>query len=61
MTLADRDFYYGDTYFPPSEPMQGLLNKDYAKQRARMISMERNMPNIGPGDPYPYEGKTNPF
>ncbi|MEQ1799771.1 MAG: gamma-glutamyltransferase [Lacibacter sp.] len=61
MTFADRDFYYGDPYFPPSEPMQGLLNKDYAKQRARMISMERNNPAIGPGDPYPYEGKTNPF
>jgi len=61
MTFADRDFYYGDPAFPPSEPMQGLLSKAYAKQRARMISMERNMPNIGPGDPYPFEGKTNPF
>jgi gamma-glutamyltranspeptidase/glutathione hydrolase len=61
MTFADRDFYYGDPYFPPTEPMQGLLSKDYAKQRARMISMERNMPGIGPGDPYPFEGKTNPY
>jgi gamma-glutamyltranspeptidase/glutathione hydrolase len=61
MAFADRDFYYGDPYFPPTEPMQGLLSKDYAKQRARMISMERNIPNTGPGNPYPYEGKTNPY
>jgi len=61
MTFADRDFYYGDPAFPPAEPMQGLLSKAYAKQRARQISMERNMANIGPGDPYPFEGKTNPF
>ncbi len=61
MTFADRDFYYGDPAFPPAEPMQGLLSKEYAKQRARIISMERNMPNIGPGDPYPFEGKINPY
>lgn len=61
MTFADRDFYYGDPAFPPAEPMQGLLSKEYAKYRAKQISMERNMPNIGPGDPYPFEGKTNPF
>jgi gamma-glutamyltranspeptidase / glutathione hydrolase len=61
MTFADRDFYYGDPAFAPAEPMQGLLSKEYAKQRARMISMERNMANIGPGDPYPFEGKVNPY
>jgi len=26
MAYADRDFYYGDPYFPPEEPMQGLLS-----------------------------------
>ncbi len=61
MSFADRDFYYGDPYFPPAEPMQGLLSKAYAKQRAAMIDMERNQANIGPGDPYPFEGKQNPF
>ena len=61
MSFADRDFYYGDPYFPPTEPMQGLLSKAYAKQRAAMIDMERNQANIGPGDPYPFEGKQNPF
>jgi gamma-glutamyltranspeptidase/glutathione hydrolase len=61
MAFADRDFYYGDPYFPPEEPIQGLLSKAYAKQRAQQINWERNDPDIGPGDPYPFEGKTNPW
>ncbi|HEX3558422.1 MAG TPA: gamma-glutamyltransferase [Pyrinomonadaceae bacterium] len=61
LAFADRDFYYGDTYFPPDEPVQGILSKDYAKQRAKLINWERNDPSIGPGDPYPFQGQTNPF
>jgi gamma-glutamyltranspeptidase/glutathione hydrolase len=61
MAFADRDFYYGDPYFAPEEPMKGLLSKEYAKQRAGMVNWEMNDPNIGPGDPYPFEGKTNPY
>jgi len=61
LAFADRDFYYGDPAFPPAEPMQGLLSKEYAKQRAKLITYEKNDPNIGPGDPYPFEGKTNPY
>ncbi|MDQ5837395.1 MAG: gamma-glutamyltransferase [Acidobacteriota bacterium] len=61
LAFADRDFYYGDTYFPPEEPVQGLLSKDYAKQRAKLINWERNDPSIGPGDPYPFQGQTNPY
>jgi gamma-glutamyltranspeptidase / glutathione hydrolase len=61
MAFADRDFYYGDSYAPPAEPMQGLLSKEYAKQRASMIRQDKNDPLIGPGNPYPFEGKTNPY
>jgi gamma-glutamyltranspeptidase / glutathione hydrolase len=61
MTFADRDFYYGDPYFPPLEPMQGLLSKEYAKFRAKQMVMDRNMADVGPGDPYAFEGKTNPY
>ena len=61
LAFADRDFYYGDSYFPPHEPMKGLLSKEYAKQRAALIQMEKNNPAIGPGDPYPFEGKANPY
>lgn len=61
LAFADRDFYYGDPYFAPAEPMKGLLNKDYAKQRASLIQFDKNNPGIGPGDPYPFEDKTNPY
>lgn len=61
LAYADRDFYYGDSYFPPAEPTRGLLSKEYARQRAGLISAERNDPAILPGDPYPFQGEANPF
>ncbi len=61
LAFADRDFYYGDPYFPPEEPMKGLLSKDYAKDRFSQINWERNDPRVKPGDPYPYQGGANPF
>lgn len=61
LAFADRDFYYGDSYKAPQEPMKGLLSKEYAKQRATLIKYDKNNPNIGPGDPYPFEGKSNPY
>ena len=61
MAFADRDFYYGDPYFSSQIPMKGLLSKEYAKLRASQINPSMNDANIGPGDPYLFEGKTNPF
>ncbi|HUQ46059.1 MAG TPA: gamma-glutamyltransferase [Gemmatimonadaceae bacterium] len=61
LAFADRDFYYGDRYFPPDEPVRGLLSKEYARDRAKTIDPARNDPAIKPGDPYPYQGGTNPF
>lgn len=61
LAFADRDFYYGDPYFPPAEPIRGLLSKEYAKQRAMLIQFEKNDPRIGPGNPYLFEGKENPY
>ncbi len=61
LTFADRDFYYGDPYFAPEEPIKGLLSKAYAKQRAKLVTADRNDAMIGPGDPYRYEGKINPY
>jgi gamma-glutamyltranspeptidase/glutathione hydrolase len=61
LAFADRDFYYGDIYFPPEEPVQGLLSKEYAKKRASLIRPDRNDPDMGPGDPYPFQNATNPF
>ena len=61
LAFADRDFYYGDPYFPPEEPIKGLLSKDYAKLRAALINPQMNDPAIGPGDPYPHQGEANPY
>jgi gamma-glutamyltranspeptidase/glutathione hydrolase len=62
MAFADRDFYYGDPYFAPEEPIKGLLSKEYAKQRAAKLNPQRNDPNVKPGDPYPFQGtQANPF
>lgn len=61
LAYADRDFYYGDPAFPPATPLRGLLSKEYAKARFATIDWSHNDPNAHPGDPYPYQGETNPF
>jgi len=61
LAFADRDFYYGDPYFMPAEPIKGLLSKEYARQRAALIKYDKNNISIGPGDPYPFEAKINPY
>jgi len=61
LAFADRDFYYGDPAFPPAEPIAGLLSKDYARLRYGQIRWDRNDADVRPGDPYPFEGKQNPF
>ena len=61
LAFADRDFYYGDPYVPPAEPVRGLLSKDYAARRRALIPADRNNAEARPGDPYPFQGETNPF
>ena len=61
MSFADRDFYYGDPYYPPEEPMEGLLSKEYAKERIKGINWEKNDAETKPGDPYPFQGGKNPY
>lgn len=59
--FADRDFYYGDPYFAPAEPMKGLLSKEYARERLKDLDPDKNDPNVGPGDPYPFQQEKNPY
>lgn len=61
LAFADRDFYYGDPYFPPQEPIQGLLSKKYAKTRLKLLNHERNDPLVKPGNPYAFQQGKNPF
>jgi gamma-glutamyltranspeptidase/glutathione hydrolase len=61
LAFADRDFYYGDPYSSPKTPIRGLLSKEYAKERVKLINPLKNDPRAAPGDPYPFEGKSNPY
>lgn len=61
LAFADRDFYYGDPYFPPKEPIDGLLSKEYAETRLKEIDWLRNNPRIRPGDPYEFQEGEHPF
>ncbi|HEY0593565.1 MAG TPA: gamma-glutamyltransferase, partial [Thermoanaerobaculia bacterium] len=61
LAFADRDFYYGDIYAAPAEPVKGLLSKEYAAQRRKLIDPAKNDPKIAPGDPYPFQGEKNPY
>jgi gamma-glutamyltranspeptidase/glutathione hydrolase len=61
LSFADRDFYYGDPAFAPAEPMKGLLSKEYGRQRAAQIKADKNDDKAAPGDPYPFQGETNPY
>ncbi len=61
LAFADRDFYYGDPYFPPAEPIRGLLSKAYADSRRKQMPAQRNDPSVAPGDPYPFQSESNPF
>jgi gamma-glutamyltranspeptidase / glutathione hydrolase len=61
LAYADRDFYYGDPRTPPEEPVRGLLSKEYARERAKLISSDKNDAKAAPGDPYPFQGGANPY
>ncbi|MEO1202482.1 MAG: gamma-glutamyltransferase [Pseudomonadota bacterium] len=61
LAFADRDFYYGDPYVPPEEPIDGLLSKRYADERRESIDWEQNNAETRPGDPYRFQRGKNPF
>jgi len=61
LCFADRDFYYGDPYAPPEEPLETLLSKDYARHRLLFLRPNQNDPFASPGDPYGFRGEPHPF
>lgn len=60
LAFADRDFYYGDPAFGPEEPMKGLLSKEYARERSKLIRPDKNDPKAGPGTPILLRAKQTP-
>ena len=45
LAFADRDFYYGDPYFPPEEPVKGSCRRTTRRRDTRQINWERNDPD----------------
>jgi gamma-glutamyltranspeptidase/glutathione hydrolase len=56
LAYADRDTYYGDPAFV-STPAEGLLSKDYAKERAKLIDPQRASRSYIAGNPMAFDSK----
>jgi gamma-glutamyltranspeptidase/glutathione hydrolase len=59
LAFADREAYLADPDWW-DVPLRGLLAKEYARERARLIDPERAMATATPGDPWPFEGRPRP-
>jgi gamma-glutamyltranspeptidase / glutathione hydrolase len=56
LAYADRDSYYADQAFVQS-PAEGLLSKEYAKERARQIDAQQASKGYLAGDPLRFDSK----
>ena len=57
LAYADRHHYYGDPDYV-DVPMDGLLSREYARDRRSTIDMERAFPEMpAPGEPWAYNGR----
>lgn len=56
---ADKDKWYADENFV-DVPKQGLLSKEYAAERVKLISMEKALNEHIPGDPWKYNDTKAP-
>jgi gamma-glutamyltranspeptidase/glutathione hydrolase len=56
LAYADRDSYYADPAFV-EVPGEGLLSKDYARERAKLIDPARASTSFIAGDPLPYDSR----
>ena len=56
LTFSDRHHYYGDPDLV-EVPIAGLLSKEYAVERRRVLDMAKAWPEMPPpGNPWPYQG-----
>jgi gamma-glutamyltranspeptidase/glutathione hydrolase len=56
LAYADRDSYYADPEFV-QVPGEGLLSKEYAAERAKLIDPERASTDFVAGNPLPYDSR----
>lgn len=58
LAIADREAYYGDPNFAKI-PIDGLLSKEYAAERSKLIDPSKAHPDLPPaGDPWKYSAET---
>ncbi|MDE2465939.1 MAG: gamma-glutamyltransferase family protein [Alphaproteobacteria bacterium] len=60
LAYEDLAKHYADPRFA-KVPMKGLLSERYANERRKLINLSRANPEIGPGDPWLFEGDTTNF
>lgn len=56
LAYADREWYYADPDFV-GVPEVGLLSKEYAAERRKLVDLESASLELRPGNPYPFEPK----
>ena len=56
LAFADREAYLADPDFV-DVPIEGLLSKEYARERAKLIRRDRAMAEVAEGDPWAYMGR----
>ena len=59
LSFADREVYLADPEYV-DVPIPGLLSKDYARDRAAGIDLERAAENVQAGDAWRYQGAARP-
>ncbi len=57
LAFADREWYYADPDFV-GVPDRGLLSKEYAAERRRLIDLSAPSLKLRPGNPYPFHPET---
>ena len=57
LAFADREWYYADPDFV-GVPERGLLSKQYAAERRKLIDLEAPSLRLRPGNPYPFHDPT---
>jgi gamma-glutamyltranspeptidase/glutathione hydrolase len=56
LAFADREAYMADPDWT-DVPIEGLVSKEYAAERAALIHPDRAMASVAAGDPWPYTGR----
>jgi gamma-glutamyltranspeptidase/glutathione hydrolase len=58
LAFMDREAYVADPDFVAA-PTQGLISKEYARERAKLIDLDRAASQVQPGNPWPYQQDQN--